>query len=350
MANQTSLTVQLRALDGLYLPSSADPSRAHYKEWQHFCLLDEQNGLHAIFNLNLVGSLNRKVRVGAGRVVSAVWQHHHGWQGDVEPVSPQDIKLENRQIDLRLGSTSLRFDGTRYVLNLSASHGAIRGDLNFTPVTAPLMSRNNTPLGSGYLNWLVVPALQVDGQLQIRDRCYEIRDGKGYHDHNWGRWDWGDDLAWEWGFAVPSGATAERLLTFVFHRATDRKRLVVKELTLAVWERDALARVFTRRDIAVRSEGFLERRRLLKLPRIMSLIEPQRTHEIPAVLGITARTGADYLGAWFRSDQAIQIVVPNDTNLENTIINEVFGGFTARGQIRGAPTEFSGAGFFEFLT
>jgi hypothetical protein len=25
----------------------------------------------------------------------------------------------------------------------------------------------------------------------------------GYHDHNWGRWHWGQDLGWEWGCFLP---------------------------------------------------------------------------------------------------------------------------------------------------
>jgi hypothetical protein len=340
--------VVLDALDGLHLPDRADASAPLYKEWQHFYLLDEGNGLHAIVNMNLAGA----VTAGAGpaRVLIAVWERERGWCGGVDTVPPGELRVGQHRVDMRMGPAALRFDGTAYYLRLADRRGRIEGELALRPLAAPLMMRNNTPVGRGYINWLVVPRLAVAGRLAVDDRAYAVTGGQGYHDHNWGRWQWGDDFAWEWGFAVPGASAAGPPWTLVYDRTTDRGRLAVKELTVALWEGDALARVFTRREVQVRGEGFMPPAPLLKLPGIMALVEPQRTHDIPAALHIEASAFSDHLEAEFRAEHAVQVIVPNDGDLQNTIINEVFGRFTARGQIRGQPVALSGLSFFEFLT
>ena len=39
-------------------------------------------------------------------------------------------------------------------------------------------------------------------------RTIELALASGYHDHNWGRWHWGDDVGWEWGaFLAPSSGS-----------------------------------------------------------------------------------------------------------------------------------------------
>ena len=55
MLNSSFAGALLNVLDGLNLPSESDPQAPRYKEWQHFCVLDEANGLHALFNLNVAG-------------------------------------------------------------------------------------------------------------------------------------------------------------------------------------------------------------------------------------------------------------------------------------------------------
>ena len=340
----------LDTLDGLNLPHGTQPSALPHKEWQHFSLVDKSNGLHAIVNLNLASPGGAGSSAGAARVLTAIWEQDHGWHGDIDTIPQPELGLVRHRIDMRMGSTALSFDGKAYYLRVANRRGTIEGELTFHPLVAPLMMRNNTPVGHGHINWLVVPRLAVDGRLRIEDRIYHVDGSPGYHDHNWGSWNWGDDFAWEWGFAVAETTGSESPRAVVFDRTTDRSRLAVKELTMAVWEGDALSRVFTRREIAVRAEGFLRCGRLLKLPRIMALVEPQQTHDIPARFTMSARENSDYLEAEFRPEQGMQVIVPNDVDLQNTIINEVLGRFSARGMIKGQPVTFSGHSFFEFLT
>ena len=85
----------------------------------------------------------------------------------------------------------------------------------------------------------------------------------------------------------------------------------------------------------MRADGFLRCGRLLKLPRVMALIEPQQTHDIPATFQFEARAGTDHLTGEFTAGHAVQVVVPNDCDLQNTIINEVCGRMNATGMVKG---------------
>ena len=48
------------------------------------------------------------------------------------------------------------------------------------------------------MSWLFVPRLRADGWLRIGGREHRFDNDLAYHDHNWGRFWWGDDFGWTW--------------------------------------------------------------------------------------------------------------------------------------------------------
>ena len=91
---------------------------------------------------------------------------------------------------------------------------------------------NNVQVGDGApINWLVVPRLVADGEITLAGRRHVVAGALAYHDHNWGRWYWGDDLGWEWGcFLTPAAsatpdsntAAVSAPIAVVFSLTTDR--------------------------------------------------------------------------------------------------------------------------------
>ena len=97
-------------------------------------------------------------------------------------------------------------------------------------------------------------------------------------------------------------------------------------------------------------QGFLTLSRVPKFPRIMSLIAPEVTTDVPRSLEIDAVSGADHIHFCFETQDLAQLIIPNETDLGETTINEAVGVINAAGIIKGQPVDFEGKGFFEFLT
>lgn len=332
--------------DRFHLPLPFGPRASWYKEWHHFCILGSD--VQAILNLNLSGDVRPGATHGAQLARVLLLAHGRAWSGDVDSIPMRDVVVRPGFIDLRFGHNMARFENGIFELSAALQDYPVGLVLQLRPVTLPLLMRSNTPIGPGTINWLVVPRLFASGTITIGQRVHVLNEVAAYHDHNWGKWLWGHDFAWEWGFMLPDQADVP--WSVVFNRTTNRARSHVLELTLALWKGEALYRIFTQDEIKVHSTGYLSLSRPPKLPRVMALVAPESTADIPSFLDITATTGDDYLLYHFESEDAAQIIIPNDTDLGVTIINEVAGHARLEGVVRGEPIEMEGKTIFEFLT
>ena len=53
------------------------------------------------------------------------------------------------------------------------------------------------------INWIVASSkMRVNGELTVDGKEYGLENVRGYHDHNWGYWQWGDNLGWDWGQVI----------------------------------------------------------------------------------------------------------------------------------------------------
>ncbi|MCZ7545139.1 MAG: hypothetical protein M5R40_17155 [Anaerolineae bacterium] len=71
---------------------------------------------------------------------------------------------------------------------------------------------------------------------------------------------------------------------------------------------------------------------------------------MPHRLEVRARSRDDHLNFCFEAEDVVQIVVPNETDLDATVINEVSGQVAVDGKVKGESVAMHGRGFFEFLT
>ncbi len=331
-----------------HLPSPFDPAGAWYKEWYHFCLPAPEFDL--IVNFNLSADVRPAASPGSqiARLVVLLREQGGAWEGDVDTIPVRDVAIRPETIDIAFGHNRVRLRNGGFELSLALQNRPVALTLFLEPVALPLLMRSNTPVGQGRINWIVVPRLRAGGTVIAGERVYRLENCPAYHDHNWGSWLWGHDLAWEWGFALPTAGGVP--WSIVFDRTTDRGRNRLRELTLAVWRGEKLHRVFTQNELAVQSQGYLTGARPPKFPRVAGLLVPGSTGDIPRRLLISAQQGDDALELLFEAAASAQIVIPNETDLDNTVINEVTGRLTARGQIRQEPLELDGRGIFEFLT
>ena len=128
--------------------------------------------------------------------------------------------------DLDIAGNRVRLEGSRYRLELALPGAS--GTLTLDPSVGQSLPPAAITGARGWVTGYTAPVLsgRVNGELTIgRDRV-AVRDGAGYHDHNWGfwkgvRWQWGQvasgDLSFVYGRIVPPAdvADADRVTGFL---------------------------------------------------------------------------------------------------------------------------------------
>jgi hypothetical protein len=136
-----------------------------------------------------------------------------------------------RAPDLAIGASSVRLEGTRYLVHLELEGETGRrvvGDLAIEALPGRLVPPIEVTGARRWLTGYVVPvtAGPLTGSLTIDGDRISLDGGTGYHDHNWGfwkgvSWQWGqvqhEDLSFLYGrvFPPPEAADAERMPGFV---------------------------------------------------------------------------------------------------------------------------------------
>jgi hypothetical protein len=225
-------------------------------------------------------------------------------------------------------------------------------NLHLRPVCTPLVGLG-AALGAGTLSWVVVPRLVAHGVVRAGDRVHAVAGAPAYHDHNWGAWRWGDDFAWQWGFvADPAGRDADPRPRWsaVYSRLTDRARARDFDTKLCLWRDDTIVRIFGGDDLALAPEGRLAARSVPRFPPPLRLAVSTDRGDVPARFVADGRSGADRVRLDFRPQAAAAVVVPNETDLGFTLIQEAAGVARLEGAIDGQEVSVDGSGIFEFLT
>ena len=221
--------------------------------------------------------------------------------------------------------------------------GAIELELVGTPVVPAFDLSMPLPFGPGWISWHVAPRLRLEGALALDGRPLELTGASGYHDHNWGRWHWGDDIGWQWGaFLAPAPA-----LAVVLSRGTDRlHRRGEPVLTLHGHDR-----MWTFRGgcVAVHREGWFDGP-LVRVPGAMAALQAgRRRPRLPTVVRVTADDGYDRLELRFEVSGAAQIIAADPHRRGYSFNHELVGRFAGHGRTGGRSWRLRGLGVFEHV-
>ena len=193
--------------------------------------------------------------------------------------------------------------GTRARLGAVLPRDALALRLTAQAAAPAIDIEQQLPFGPGWVSWYVVPRLTVSGELTVGSRRIDLAHASAYHDHNWGRWYWGDDVGWEWGaFLTPAPGPA-----FVLSRATDRQHRRVGNPVLIV-QRGSRRRTFGGRTVAIDYAGQLDGR-LRRLPGALAALHQDRaTPRLPARVTVRANDGRDRVEIVFTARAAAQLI------------------------------------------
>lgn len=339
----------LDVLDRPHLPTPGDPGLASYKEWYHFNLLDDAAGIDTIVNISLAGDPFQPDG-GDANIILLAFRRDGGWTGGIDQYDALAATVDEQTTDIRLGRSRLIWREGAFLLDAALRDGSLAIRCRLSPMTDPMIIWKNTPIGSGHLNWLILPWLEADGCLTIGQTTHRFENVRAYHDHNWGHWRWGENLGWDWGFSSRVGRTPDgEFLTLVYDRTTDRQGSTVQEHTLAVWKGGTLFKLFTRRCLDYSRRGRFQPDRIARIPGAMNLNNPGQVLTVPGQVHVVAKDANDWLDVRYRVDAARQVSIPTDLGFGTVELNETFGRISITGYLAGTPVACEGQACFEFV-
>ncbi|HHM05547.1 MAG TPA: hypothetical protein ENJ19_07365, partial [Gammaproteobacteria bacterium] len=104
--------VALDLIDRPHLPERHQPDLALYKEWYHFNVVDETQGVDLIVNLSLDGDIYRPGH-GEAKLIVLTCLHDDDWRGGVDVFDAAALNIRPNTVDITLGEQCVRFNDGR---------------------------------------------------------------------------------------------------------------------------------------------------------------------------------------------------------------------------------------------
>jgi hypothetical protein len=268
------------------------------------------------------------------------------WHGHVESFADADVRGRIGEFDVCFGDTSVCWDGEAFVLKLRAPE--LFADLVMTPLIPPT-GTSSVSFGPYHrMQWVAVPRLSARGEVRIGARRWHLRDEPAYHDHNWGHFRWGTDLAWEWGFVHPLDPRSPWTITFV--RVSDGKRHKTLSQGMLIWKYGAHLRTFQNHELDFELVGTHRGARPLTVPQVMTLLVSGGATGVPEQLRVRGRGLDDEIELVFHTESKARIAVPSDDDpFDYVLLNEASGRAQVRGRVAGELIAFEGTAIVELV-
>jgi hypothetical protein len=333
-------------LDGWRRGASESPSpSASYKEWMHFCVaLPGDPAGHLLVNINV---MERLLPTGPERRPRLIAIGVRGdWTGVVDSFDADQVRGRAGQVDLELGPNRLLWRNGAFDLEV---HGAgITAKLRLRPLALPTVATSVSFGPQHSIHWVVLPRLEASGWVDLGHGRIALDRAPAYHDHNWGHFRWGGDLAWEWGFV--NATSGGEPWSAVFARVSDGARHRTLSQSATVWRGGAVARTFQDGELRMTCEGTHGGPRPFTLPKVASLLVPGASSGVPARVSVEAKGGDDKLRIEFESLSKARIAIPSDVDpFKLVLLNEVAGRARATGRTYAGDFDLSGPALMEFV-
>ena len=327
--------------DHLRPPGAADPTAPAYKDWFHLNLFDHDAGRTGLINLSLHGAPRAASSLAVGAAL--VEDPGAGWVGNVIVRSRADSAVRETSIALDDAALALEPASGRLLASVRRAVDGLVVTATARPASESFAAERPYPFGSGWIGWRVVPRLDVTGTAHVLDTAVDLAGWVGYHDHNWGRWHWGDDIGWEWGaFTAADGTTL--VLACTTNRAHTRSGPPLLVVDVAGGRR-----VFSGPRLRFHWSGPYEPPRR-RLPGALAALHSDRmTARVPQRLSIEADDGVDRVELLFTARSSAQLILTDPWRPGASFLHELAGTFTAHCRMRHTDTVVDGLAVVERL-
>jgi hypothetical protein len=331
----------LIAADRIRSPSAVDLTAGLFKDWLHVNIFDFARGQVAVVNVSLHGDPHDPRSLAAAALL--LGDLERGWAPHVEVlgVDEAEVGLDGVAVG-EIASIALDPASGGLAVHARSPGGRMRLDLAAFAAAPPIIAERPTPFGSGWLAWRAIPRLNVTGWLSVDGVTRPGDATVMYHDHNWGRWHWGDDAGWEWAAFLAAEGDA-----FVTTRTTDRNHETGGTTLHGVAAGRSFA--FEPRTVRMRLEGRQETAPK-RAPGAMAALHSGRARpQLPSSVVLVADDGYDRVEIAASLAHAAQIVVAEPAQPGYAFIHELLGTFAHRSLIRGVETTGQGLVAFEYV-
>jgi hypothetical protein len=328
-------------LDALRPPSPFDATAAGYKDWLHLNLFDRASGGIGLVNVSLHGDPEDSRARAAG---VALWNTPDlGWQGGMEISDLREARLGNSSIALERVAIAVDHRGQRVLASARFGELDLELDVSAHFDAAPIDVEQRLPIGGGWISWFAVPKLTIEGSVRARDKRIDLCSAVGYHDHNWGRWHWGDDVGWQWGVLTACGPGP----TFVLSRVAGRDHRRSRGEPMLIVDAGGRRRRFVGRAIAYQWDGVLDVP-LRRIPGALAALHSDRARpRLPSRVHITADDGIDHVEIQFGPRAAAQLIAADPSRAGYGFVHELLGEFEFAARIEGVASSGGGLAVIE---
>ncbi|MCL2927953.1 MAG: hypothetical protein MGG37_08055 [Trichodesmium sp. MAG_R01] len=321
----------LASIERLRLPTEDRSAPLDWKDWYHFILMEPKSGVRVLVNLTLSGrpaegEMQLSFIVTLPReltelpietaVVTFGTAYPQKWEGEM--VIREPLQLRGRGVCLEI-------DGRRSRLAVQDEKAGLAIAFEGEAEATPLLVTEDSPFGSGFIGWGLVPGLRLAGELSVGELRLPLnRDWFCYHDRNFGRFRWGEDIGWEW-FVAFATCSDNRTLTLVLDRRTNKYHSEWGLSYIFVYLGNKLRKIFLGSTLAIDWEWSAEVLLPLRLPGVMASVFAHRSLSMPEGLRVEAEDERDRLSLSVRFDSAMELVVPDNQGRQYSFIEEVSG-------------------------
>ena len=306
--------------DHLRPPSPIDPSANQYKDWLHLNLMHHASGAVGLINLSIHGPPDdpRSRVVG----IAAINQPGGGWIGQAELRGFDEAAISDRTIALRNLAIAIADPGGEVLSSVIMPGDGVSVQVTGVPSAPRIVIEEQLPLGTGWIAWRATPRLALSGRMNLGEQALDLSQASGYHDHNWGRWFWGDDFGWEWAcFLTPAPGPS-----FVMSRTTDRSHRRRGPLTLTA-DHGRSRRTLVAPHASVEYGGELEPL-ARRLPGAMAALHQGRARvRLPRTARINADDGKCSIAIEYTGRSALQVITADPITSGYGFIHEIAGEF-----------------------
>jgi hypothetical protein len=325
--------------DRLRPPLPLDPSAAAYKDWLHLNVLDHATGTAGLVNVSLHGDpadpRSRAIGTALVHVPGA------GWIGNTEVAGLEAARIGVSSIALE--HVAIAVDATRVLASVHLPDDGLVLDLTARFASQPIVAEHAVPFGTSWIAWFAVPRLVLEGSGRADGLDLRLAGASAYHDHNWGRWHWGDDFGWEWGCFLPSPPAP----AFVLSGVTDRAHLF-SDPSLHVARSRGKQR-FSGRALSVDWSGALAAPPRRLPGAVAALHHDRSTPRLPERLTVTADDGRDRVELEFVARAAAQLIAADPARRGYGFVHELVGDFRFESRLGGSAAAGGGLAVVEYV-